>query len=216
MADKPAYIRDRPILSSGVPRTRTRNQWETLLAVDQLVGRIVQVLRDTGRLSNTLFIFTSDNGLLNQEHRWAGKEVPWGVDQGSDGDVVPGHHPRGLGVQRARLQRRPGAHDRGLRGCPARRGRRVAPAPAHRHGVLRESSILLEHLRGVTTVPSYCGVRTPSFLFVRYRTGEEELYDLVDDPRQLRNVVRSRPNKANELRGLTQSLCVPTPPGFSW
>ena len=77
-------------------------------------------------------------------------------------------------------------------------------------------SILLEHLRGVTPVPTYCGVRTPSFVFVRYRTGEEELYDLVDDPRQLRNVVHARPNKANELRALTQSLCVPTPPGFSW
>jgi N-acetylglucosamine-6-sulfatase len=77
-------------------------------------------------------------------------------------------------------------------------------------------SVLLEHVEGVPAVPTYCGVRTQSFTFVHYATGEEELYDLVKDPRQLRNVALTRPSKTAQMRALTESLCRPVPPRFSW
>ena len=78
-------------------------------------------------------------------------------------------------------------------------------------------SVLLEHVEQVgPEVPTYCGVRTSAFTFVHYTTGEEELYDLAKDPRQLQNVASARPNKAAQLRALTESLCQPVPPGFSW
>jgi N-acetylglucosamine-6-sulfatase len=77
-------------------------------------------------------------------------------------------------------------------------------------------SVLLEHVEGAPAVPAYCGVRTSSFTFVHYATGEEELYDLVGDPRQLQNVALTRPRKTAQLRALTESLCRPLPPGFSW
>jgi arylsulfatase A-like enzyme len=217
VADKPTYIQDRPILSSGVPRMRTRNQWETLLAVDQLVGRIVQVLRDTGRLSNTLFIFTSDNGLLNQEHRWAGKEVPY--EESIRVPMVisfPGTIPE-RSVSSALVSNvdlAPTIAD--FAGVPlAANGTSLRPVLTRTASSVRDS-IVLEHEEGTTPVPTYCGVRTQSFVFVHYTTGEEELYDLGADPRQLRNVVGSMPAKADELRALTQSRCQPTPPGFSW
>jgi arylsulfatase A-like enzyme len=217
VADKPAYIRQRPRVAATIPRTRTRNQWETLLAVDQLVGRIVEVLADTGRLSNTLFIFTSDNGLLNQEHRWAGKEVPY--EESIRVPMVisfPGEIPRGS-VSNALVSNvdlAPTIAD--FAGAPlAADGVSLRPLLTDEASSARDS-ILLEHLEGTTPVPTYCGVRTASFVFVRYTTGEEELYDLVADPRQLKNIAHARPNKANELRTLTQSLCQPTPPGFSW
>ena len=65
----------------------------------------------------------------------------------------------------------------------------------------------------IPAVPTYCGVRTPSFTFVHYTTGEEELYDLVGDPRQLRNVAAARPNKAAHLRALTDRSVSPFRPG---
>ncbi len=77
-------------------------------------------------------------------------------------------------------------------------------------------AVLLEHVNALPPVPTYCGVRTPSFTFVHYVTGEEELYDLARDPRQLQNVASSRPSKAAQLRALTEQLCRPVPPGFSW
>jgi arylsulfatase A-like enzyme len=48
----------------------------SLLAVDRAVERIVAALRETGRLRNTLFVYTSDNGLAWGEHRWSKKEAP--------------------------------------------------------------------------------------------------------------------------------------------
>jgi arylsulfatase A-like enzyme len=46
----------------------TRAYWGTILSVDDSVGRMVDFLRETKQLDNTLVIFTADNGLLNGEH----------------------------------------------------------------------------------------------------------------------------------------------------
>src|SRR5690242_2612679 len=64
VSDKPALIRRMPPIT---PRERANIQenWqqrrETLLAVDEAVTSIVETLRQTGELDNTLVIFTSDN-----------------------------------------------------------------------------------------------------------------------------------------------------------
>ena len=45
-----------------------RSYWRTILSVDDSVGRLYATLQDIGQLDNTLFIFTSDHGILNGEH----------------------------------------------------------------------------------------------------------------------------------------------------
>ena len=55
-------------------------------------------------------------------------------------------------------------------------------------------------------------------MYVQYSTGEEELYDLADDPYQLQNVAGD-PEHVDELIQLRQrdhELCDPVPPGFVW
>lgn len=52
-----------------------RAYWGTLLSVDDSVGRIYDYLYRTGELDNTLFIFTSDNGLLEGEHGMVDKRT---------------------------------------------------------------------------------------------------------------------------------------------
>lgn len=52
-----------------------RAYWGTLLSVDDSVGRIYEYLEKTGELDNTLFIFTSDNGLLEGEHGMVDKRT---------------------------------------------------------------------------------------------------------------------------------------------
>ena len=80
VSDKPAYIRNQPRMdaaaSARIDEFR-RSQYASLLAVDRAVGTIVDALEQTGRLSNTLIVFTSDNGMLWGEHRWATKLVPY-------------------------------------------------------------------------------------------------------------------------------------------
>ena len=72
VADKPALIRKRPRLApwqiAAITETR-RQRLAALLAVDEGVTRIVETLRATGVLANTVVIFTSDNGWMAGEHR---------------------------------------------------------------------------------------------------------------------------------------------------
>jgi hypothetical protein len=55
-------------------------------------------------------------------------------------------------------------------------------------------------------------------MYVRYRTGEEELYDLKRDPEQLVNrVADDRYSEVRlELIQRLRVLCDPLPPGYAW
>jgi N-acetylglucosamine-6-sulfatase len=53
----------------------TRSYWRTILSVDDSVGRIYALLAERGQLENTLFIFTSDHGILNGEHGMVDKRT---------------------------------------------------------------------------------------------------------------------------------------------
>jgi N-acetylglucosamine-6-sulfatase len=217
VSDKPAYVASGPVSSFSEVRARTRDQWESLLAVDELVSRIMTTLADTGRENNTLVIFTSDNGFSNREHRWQGKQAPYEESIRVPMVVrLPGSIPPDT-VSRALVSNvdlAPTIADFAGASISAdgvsMRPLLVDPSSSVRDGVL------LEHVQGFVPVPTYCGVRTSSFTFVHYITGEEELYDLVQDPHQLRNVASRRPNRTAHLRALTESLCRPVPPGFSW
>jgi len=52
-----------------------RAYWGTILSVDHSVGRLYAYLKESGELDNTLFIFTSDNGLLEGEHGMVDKRT---------------------------------------------------------------------------------------------------------------------------------------------
>ena len=221
--DKPNYLRSLDRLTER-QRLAVNNAWSsgarTLLAVDDVVGRLLDALRDTGRLDNTLFVFTSDNGQAMGEHRWLYKNDPheesirvplifrW------DGVVRPGSTTGAIvanvdlaptlaavaGVRTPRL-------DDSVSLLPLLRGR---SPPRQR--------LLLEHRHygGEWDPPTYCGVRTPHWLFVHYATGEEELYNLDRDPWELRNLRHSVGYRepTTELRQRTRALCAPRPPGM--
>jgi N-acetylglucosamine-6-sulfatase len=63
VSDKPASIGNTPSLTSeevGKLQQRYRQRLRSLQSVDELVGRLVRVLSETGELSNTYIVFTSD------------------------------------------------------------------------------------------------------------------------------------------------------------
>lgn len=80
------------------------------------------------------------------------------------------------------------------------------------------ADFLLEYLeRRRHRLPTYCGVRTDRYVYVVYRTGEAELYDLTADPYQLTNLAAVRAMAAEEhrLRSRLLQLCDPPPPGLT-
>jgi arylsulfatase A-like enzyme len=77
MSDKPAFLRRGPLTGEEIAdiTKRYRSRLEALLAVDEAVKAIVDKLREKAILSRTVIIFTSDNGLMEGQHRIADGKI---------------------------------------------------------------------------------------------------------------------------------------------
>ena len=223
VSDKPAYIATIPPATQHQIRHTDAlyvRMCQTLLSVDDQVGDIVTALEDTGRLANSLIIFTSDNGIELLEHRWDGKNVPY--EESIRVPLVIRYDP--MTASQA------GSHDHHLV-----QNLDLAPTIAAAAGVAAPGATgqnllqllsgddsgwplerLIEHWQppGGVASPSFCGVRTAQYTYAQYATGEEELYDLSADPLELDN--RAGDAGMQELRaqlhGDAMALCRPRPP----
>ena len=76
------------------------------------------------------------------------------------------------------------------------------------------TDFLVEH--HLTNLPSYCAVRSGTATYVRYATGEEELYLLASDPYELVNRATDTTQQAlmTSMRARVRLLCSPPPPGY--
>jgi arylsulfatase A-like enzyme len=222
VADKPLWVRSLPRLTAArqaqVDAFR-RDQYRSLLSVDRAVGSILAALEQAGRLSNTLIVYTSDNGIDWGEHRWTKKEAPYEevirvpmVVRWDDGGVVPSSNPADEALN---IDIAPTIAEAAGLDAPVMDGRSLLPVLRGERPSWRRD-FLVEHLEGTNPVPTYCAVRSARWAYVRYTDGEEELYDLEADPEQLVNLAGD-PAAASALeamRGRLEALCDPAPPGF--
>jgi arylsulfatase A-like enzyme len=222
VSDKPAWVRDLPRLTadqaSAIDAFR-RDQYRSLLGLDGALGRILDALEETGRLDNALIVFTSDNGILHGEHRWAKKEAPyeeairvplvmrWDAAGWDAGAEKPGTLALNIDLAPTIADAAGVAH-------PPTDGRSLLPVLAG--DAPWRSDFLVEHLEGTNPVPTYCAVRSERWMFVRYATGEEELYDLSADPYELENLaaVPADRHVLEGRRARLRDLCSPVPPGY--
>jgi N-acetylglucosamine-6-sulfatase len=165
-------------------------------------------------------ILTSDNGLLHGEHRWAKKEAPyeeairvplvlrWDAAGWEAGTELPS-------VFALNIDLAPTIADAARASRPAREGASLLAPLDGDLGGWRED-FLIEHMEGTNPVPTYCAVRSARWKYVRYATGEEELYDLDSDPFELESLAASAPHAGvlDEQRSRLRELCSPPPPGF--
>jgi N-acetylglucosamine-6-sulfatase len=225
VGDKPRYIQKRSRIDApdeaAIDAFRI-DQYRSLLAVDRAVANILDALEDTDRLSQTLIVFTSDNGILWGEHRWERKSVPY--EESIRVPFVVRYDPL-VGTARtdARLvvniDMAPTAADLAGVNAPGADGDSLVPLLGTASGPWRRD-FLIEHMaegRG-SGPPTYCGVRSEWATYVYYETGEEELYDLRRDPDQLSNLMAKSGSGGSELvRSMRQrlsDLCSPRPPGL--
>ena len=193
--DKPQDVFELPRLTPEVHAAIQENwqqELESLLSVDEAIARVVDALRRTGRLDNTLIVFTSDNGYMHGEHRLAVGKI-WPYDESTRIPLVM----RGPGVPRGRrLGQMTGNVDvvptllEAAGAAPGRipDGRSLFPLMEEpRLDWGRE--VLLESAFGANGVGGYAGLRNPRYLLVNWaHTGEREMYDLKRDPAALQNV----------------------------
>jgi N-acetylglucosamine-6-sulfatase len=181
-----------------------RKRAQAVQSVDDMVVRIERALRRHRMLHNTYIVFSSDNGLHTGEYRlMPGKLTAF------DTDI---HVPlviAGPGV-RAGSTTNAMAENIDLAKTFEQIAGTTLPSDGHNLVPLFEGgqpagwrdAVLVEHHGPVTSrndpdiqsevsgnPPSYEALRTPDLLYVEYKTGQREIYDLRTDPWELHNLV---------------------------
>jgi N-acetylglucosamine-6-sulfatase len=205
LSDKPAFFQEaQERLVFGETRqitVRGRRRLASLRAVDDSVETIVEALQRTGRLDNTYFFFTSDNGFLLGEHRLPkGKIRPY--EQSTRVPLMVA----GPGIPAGRISEELVSNIdipttildlAGARPTTPPDGRSLLPFlrdPSKRSG----RPLLLHSFRddspeGVGTNPrvqaaTFKAIVRGRYKLVLYDKGEGELYDLERDPHELENL----------------------------
>jgi arylsulfatase A-like enzyme len=227
MRDKPQVVADRrrftPELIAGI-QENWQQELETLMSADDAVATVLDTLQRTGELDDTLIVFESDNGFMHGEHRaLAEKVLPY-----EESIHVP-LMMRGPGIPAGRVDNRlVGNID-------------VVPTILDATGVAPERvqdgmslinlmadpgeetgrDILIENGNGANGVPKYRGIRTYRFTYVEHKmTGEYELYDLKNDPFELKSedenprydgVRRDLHNRLRQLERCAGTTCQTRP-----
>ncbi len=222
VSDKPAWVQALPLMTPEKQASkdqRNLSRLRALLAVDEWVGALVTALEETGRLTDTMIVFSSDNGLAWGEHRWHEKQNPY--EEVIRVPMVVRYDPMlptatsdphlvlniDLAPTWAALAGVAAPDVEGMSFLPLL----TDPAAPWR------TDFLVEHIQNKSSHPPiFCEVRSETFSYVAYDTGEQELYDLALDPYQLENRALD-PAYAATLAAMqvrVLELCQPLPPGW--
>lgn len=199
VSDKPQYVQDLPTLaeypfySDEQHQENRREYLETLLAVDEGVANIVAALDGMGELDNTIIIFASDNGWSWGEHRWWRKTVPYEESMRIPLVIKPAQ-----GISEGKTLGRPIIMQDLTVTILAEAGVDLPDFPFDNvvgmdintinDGNWRDDFLVEGWRKPSTGNETYVGVRSANWKYIEYVTGEEELYDLVNDPYELENV----------------------------
>jgi arylsulfatase A-like enzyme len=222
VSDKPAPIRNFPLLTStqiAAIDHEYQTRLESLQALDEGIGRIVETLAERGELENTYIVFTSDNGYHLGQHRFLN-----GKFQVYEEDIRVPLIIRGPGVQAGatveqmavNIDLAPTMAQWG-EATPDRvmDGQSLTPLLGGGETQNWREDFLVEIFRHLP--PSQNGdvilaLRTEHELYVEYRSGPRELYDLDSDPFQLQNVYATAdPAHIAELSRRLAELAVTVP-----
>ena len=173
--------------------TINRRVFETLLAVDESIGAVLDKIESLGLLDNTVVIYTSDNGLFMGEHNRRDKRLAY-----EESIRVPFliRYPELFATNSTREE-----FTVNVDVAPTILELADAEIPAHVQGASllplltnggdpewRDHMLYTYWLDNPPTIPSMLGVRSATHKLVEYPLlGEAELYDLIADPYELDN-----------------------------
>jgi N-acetylglucosamine-6-sulfatase len=170
------------------------DQLRCLAAVDEGIGRIIELLRERGTLDNTIIVFTSDNGYFHMEHRRWDKRLAYEESLRIPLLVVyPGHIKPGSTVSQlvTNADFAPTILSyAGLAVPPQMQGASMKPLfeepnPRWRNAVFYEYWKELAH-----SIPAMTALRTDRYKLITYPEIKDldELFDLQKDPHEMNNL----------------------------
>jgi N-acetylglucosamine-6-sulfatase len=189
-----------------------RAELQSLQSVDDLVASVVDALKGTGKLDDTVIIYTSDNGFMHGEHRLIGKSAAYEesikVPLLMRGPGIPKNETRSELVNNldvvATIAELAGATPRLVLD-----GRSLTTLFANANAPWRSAMLLQSPISHVQQSRArFTGVRTATLKYVRYDNGFEELFNLEADPNEIHNEVTNLTYAGDlaVLRGLDDRL----------
>jgi arylsulfatase A-like enzyme len=214
ISDKPLERQFPPLSEANIDMMERefRCRARAVKSVDDMVGTIAKTLKRLSLESNTIVMFTSDNGYQLGHHRLHNKLDPYrmatraplfvygpGIKSGVEADHLLAHIdicPTILELAGCKI---PDAVD-AQSFLPLICDSSDHDVESWRKPVLLENWQLKQNLS--TSVPgTYSGLRYHRELYIEWVTGEREYYDLATDPFELDNIYASLPsNKKADLR----------------
>jgi arylsulfatase A-like enzyme/predicted TIM-barrel fold metal-dependent hydrolase len=229
VSDKPAHIRNRPILTDkeiAQIDEQYRKRLQSLQAVDDAIASLVDTLKATEQLDKTYIFFTSDNGFHLGNHRlMMGKIAPYeedirvplivrgpGVPVGRTVEHLTGNVDLALTWAELAGAKAPDFVDG--RSLVSLLGDNPPSTDSWRQAFLLENGNLERGSQGLA-IPPYRAIRTKEYLYVEYNTGERELYDFNKDPYELQSLhatadpalIKQLTSRLEELRRCAAASC---------
>lgn len=200
VTDKPSHIRNLPRTTTAMPgvtiQQHYRAERESLESVDEAIEAVVNKVESEGKLNNTIFIFTSDNGYFHGEHRIPSKKY-FPYEEGVNTPLIISTPSTLSRVDNTHLVSNIDLAPTILDFAGVAPGRRVDGHSLKQvlyggeTGWIRP--VLLEGEKNTTKNPKFKGIRTDRYKYIEYANGQKELYDLQNDPYEL----VSKHNNAN-------------------
>lgn len=199
--ETPAWFLNRPALDPEQLDANRQGALEGLLAVDEGVAAILQELKQVGKADNTVIFFMSDNGMNWGEHGLRGKNCAYEECVRVPLVVWYPALTSGQSVQEMVLNIDIAPTIAELAGVPysdVLEWDGVSIVDLILHGQdpgFTRTEFLVEHwvyLGNPTAalIPDYVSLHTEEWSYVKYTTtGEQELYDLVNDRYALDNLI---------------------------
>jgi arylsulfatase A-like enzyme len=179
---------------------------EMLLAVDEGFARLIQKLRDTGEINNTVIAYTSDNGYSFGEHALSSKGTLFDESVKIPFNFFDGRVPRGQIVDTpvSNIDLAPTfVQMAGEAVEPSMDG--VSLSPLLSGQPLGRDAIYFTNVRRTEI-----GVRTDRYKYIEQRSGSPELYDLWTDPYEMSNLI-DVPAHAATVASMAALLAAHTP-----
>ncbi|HZC70575.1 MAG TPA: sulfatase [Jatrophihabitans sp.] len=228
-ANPPSWLARKARLSARGEKTIDANyrlRVQSVQSVDRMVGHLMDTLRTAGQLSNTVFVFSSDNGYhMGQYRLHAGKMSAFDTDVNVPLVVAGPGIPAGVTSRRVvqNTDLAPTFEDlAGITPHASIDGKSLVSLLHGRPGKHWRTVALIEH-HGVDFkkyphdpdfqppnaggIPTYAALRSAKFTYVRYQDGEREFYKRASDPYELHNIVaRLRTSRIHKLNAALKAL----------
>jgi N-acetylglucosamine-6-sulfatase len=226
-ANAPRWLANRSLLTAKqISRAQQifRKRVRCVQSLDRMLGHLQTTLQDVNQLANTVFLFSSDNGLhIGEYGLTAGKLTAFETDVNVPLVAAgPGIAPGSVSsVPVENIDLAPTFDELAGAPIPSEVDGHSSVALLHGQPVPWRTLAVVEHVAikqkpgdpdyqppSAGRLPSYRALRSTTFTYVEYARGQREYYDRTNDPYELDNIYRTVPRKTitarhRELAALT-------------